>query len=363
MSECKKCHKEVPDGALWCCWCGTKLVRQRKTKARANGEGSVYQYGREGKWRAEINIFADGVRYHKIKSGFKTKREAVLAIPEMRETVLNGQEFAQDATLQQLWEMLCERSFPKLSKDKVSHYRTAWASLEPLRNAKIRNLRYAHLQPIIDAREGGYYPKRDIKALLGKMYDLALKYEYAEKDYSKLLELPPLTASARTALTTDEIQKIWQDYEAGHEFSRYWLIMAYTGMRTGEMLTIKKSNVHLGEQYCTGGIKMEAGKARQIIFCDKIMPLVREAYKSGTKRLCEVDEKSFYDEWHTMCERTGLKDVTPYCLRHTAATLLAVEGVAPAIIKELLGHTDYAVTLGYTHIPLEEKLNAVNKLE
>ena len=81
MSECKKCHKEVPDGALWCCWCGTKLVRQRKTKARANGEGSVYQYGREGKWRAEINIFADGVRYHKIKSGFKTKREAVLAIP------------------------------------------------------------------------------------------------------------------------------------------------------------------------------------------------------------------------------------------------------------------------------------------
>ena len=93
------------------------------------------------------------------------------------------------------------------------------------------------------------------------------------------------------------------------------------------------------------------------------MPLVREAYKAGTKRLCEVDEKSFYDEWHTMCERTGLKDVTPYCLRHTAATLLAVEGVAPAIIKELLGHTDYAVTLGYTHIPLEEKLNAVNKLE
>ena len=91
---------------------------------------------------------------------------------------------------------------------------------------------------------------------------------------------------------------------------------------------------------------------------------MREAYRSGTKRLCEVDEKTFYAEWHDMAQRVGLQpDMTPYCLRHTTATLLAVEKVAPAIIKEVLGHTDYAVTLGYTHIPLEEKLNAMNKLK
>lgn len=364
MFECPKCRKELPDGAAWCCWCGAKLVATRKPRARSNGEGSVYQYGNAGKWRAEINIYKDGVRYHKIRSGFKTKRDAVQALPEMRELVLNGQEFAQDATLQELWEMICAQTLPKLSKDKASHYRTAWAALEPLKNAKIRNLRYAHLQPIVDARDGGYYPKRDIKALLGKMYTLALKYEYADKDYSKLLDLPPISASTRTALTEDEVQRIWQDYDAGHEFSRYWLIMAYTGMRTGEMLTILKANTHLAEQYCTGGIKTDAGKARQIIFPDKIMPLVREAYRSGTKRLCEVDEKTFYAEWHDMAQRVGLQpDMTPYCLRHTTATLLAVEKVAPAIIKEVLGHTDYAVTLGYTHIPLEEKLDAMNKLK
>ena len=363
MIECKKCGKELPDGASFCCWCGAKQQTQRRTRVRSNGEGSVYQYGPAGKWRAEGNIFPDGVRYHKIKNGFKTKREAVQALPEMRERMLNGQEFAQDATLQQLWEMICQQSLPKLSKDKASHYRTAWAALAPLKDARIRNLRYAHLQPIVDAREGGYYPKRDIKALLGKMYALALKYEYAEKDYSKLLELPPIQASARTALTEEEVQRIWQDYENGHEFSRYWLIMAYTGMRTGEMLTIQKANVHLTQQYCTGGIKTQAGKARQIVFPDRIMPLVREAYHDSTKRLCEADEKTFYEEWHAMAKRIGLENMTPYCLRHTTATLLAVEQVAPAIIQEILGHTDYAVTLGYTHIPLEEKLEAMNRLK
>ena len=107
MFECPKCHKELPDGAAWCCWCGAKLVTTRKPRARSNGEGSVYQYGNAGKWRAEINIYKDGVRYHKIRSGFKTKRDAVQALPEMRELVLNGQEFAQDATLQELWEMIC----------------------------------------------------------------------------------------------------------------------------------------------------------------------------------------------------------------------------------------------------------------
>ena len=105
MFECPKCHKELPDCAAWCCWCGAKLVTTRKPRARSNGEGSVYQYGNAGKWRAEINIYKDGVRYHKIRSGFKTKRDAVQALPEMRELVLNGQEFAQDATLQELWEM------------------------------------------------------------------------------------------------------------------------------------------------------------------------------------------------------------------------------------------------------------------
>ena len=87
MFGCPKCHKELPDGAAWCCWCGAKLVATRRAKVRSNGEGSVYQYGTAGKWRAEINIFRDGVRYHKIKSGFKTQRDALQALPELRELV------------------------------------------------------------------------------------------------------------------------------------------------------------------------------------------------------------------------------------------------------------------------------------
>jgi Phage integrase family len=37
-------------------------------------------------------------------------------------------------------------------------------------------------------------------------------------------------------------------------------------------------------------------------------------------------------------------------MRHSAATLALDEGVALAVVQELLGHSDICVTRGYTHV-------------
>lgn len=361
---CRKCGEEIPDGSVFCSWCGVRQAKPpRPRKTRSNGEGSVYQTA-NGKWKAEVSIYCSGVRCRATKAGFKTKREALEYLPAVKEQALANREHPNNATVQQLYDQLVEKWYPTLSKDKASHYRTAWAAIAPIHKANIRGLRYGDLQPLIDGREGGYYPKRDVKALLRKLYELALKYEYADKNYASLLELPPMKAGSRTALTPQEVQRIWQDYQSGHPFSRYWLIMLYTGMRTGELRTIRKANVHLEEQYCTGGIKTAAGKARPILFCDKIMPLVRQAYREGQTLLCEADEKTFYSEWRAMCARTGLENMDPYTLRHTTGSLLAAEGVAPAVIQQIMGHARYSTTAEhYTHIQLADKLEALNRLK
>lgn len=198
---CKKCKKEIPDGAAYCPWCGVKQQKEPARRTRSNGEGSVYHRDGRATWTAEISVYHDGHRCRATKSGFKTRREAMEYLPTLKEIALDGKNQTNEATLSQLWDMLQDGWMAGLSKDKASHMRTAWAHVLPLGNAKIRNLRYGDLQPLIDTREGGYYPKRDIKALLHKMYQTALKYEWCDRDYTELLELPPNKSSARTALT------------------------------------------------------------------------------------------------------------------------------------------------------------------
>lgn len=362
--RCRKCRKAIPDGSKYCNWCGAKQISPPRTKQRANGEGTVYEI-RNGRWIADASVFVQGCRYRATKSGFKSRAEALAALPEVHQRAVEKTVKPDGATMQELYEQVTEKWFAKISKTKASAYRTAWNSIESVHTARISTLRYADLQKLVDEREGGYYPKRDIKIVLHKIYELAMKLDYIEKDYSALIELPPLNPSGRTALTREEVKKMWDDYNAGHKSTRYFLIMCYTGMRTGEMLTIQKQNVRLREQYCTGGIKTEAGKARQIIFCDKIMPLVKEAYHENEKLLCGLGRDALYDEWHAMAGRIGLSDdMTPYCCRHSTPTMLAEEGIQPAIIQEIMGHTSYALTAErYTHISLDAKLKALNTLE
>jgi Phage integrase family len=47
-------------------------------------------------------------------------------------------------------------------------------------------------------------------------------------------------------------------------------------------------------------------------------------------------------------------DIRPHGLRHTAATLLLLEGVQPLVVSEILGHANVAFTLAtYGHVQAE----------
>ncbi len=138
--------------------------------------------------------------------------------------------------------------------------------------------------------------------------------------------------------------------------------MIYTGMRYGEISIVKKENVFIDKKYLVGGIKTKAGIDREIPLCDKILPVVEKLYNEGEKKLHEIAEKEWYTRYYVALEQSGVRGLNPHCCRHTTATALAEAGVAPAIIKSIMGHEDYATTLGYTHISLSDKLDGINKI-
>ena len=62
---------------------------ERKTRARGNGDGSVYKRG--STWAACVTIYEGGKeRKTKTKYGFETKRAALLALPELKQKQLGN---------------------------------------------------------------------------------------------------------------------------------------------------------------------------------------------------------------------------------------------------------------------------------
>ena len=366
---CPRCKNEIPDKSKYCNMCGRKLVREQNRRTRGNGEGTVYQLP-NGKWRAEVTLgWISGKRNVKTKSGFKTKKEALAALETLRQSPIATNDKIKFHEIYDLWS---GQHYKNISKSTADGYRKAYQYAEPLHFYPFSHIKTADLQKVIDDAKyekgkeiypAGYRVKSNIQSLFTNLYKYAIENDYVQKNYAEFVKLPPKPKSKKDAFTQQEIDALWRDYEAGNEFTGYILIMIYTGLRYGEISTIKKENIHLQERYMVGGIKTEAGIDREIPIADFLFPIIAKFYLAGNKKILEMHEKVFYNTFYETLERVGIRKLNPHCCRHTFATLMANKGIQPAIITETAGHEDYSTTLQYTHISLAEKLKAVNSLK
>ena len=63
-----------------------------------------------------------------------------------------------------------------------------------------------------------------------------------------------------------------------------------------------------------------------------------------------IDPKADWQEWSDILADAGIPHTGTHTMRHSAATIALDEGVALAVVQEMLGHSDIRVTRGYTHV-------------
>jgi site-specific recombinase XerD len=63
-----------------------------------------------------------------------------------------------------------------------------------------------------------------------------------------------------------------------------------------------------------------------------------------------IDPRADWQEWSDILVSAGLPHLGVHAMRHSAATIALDEGIALAVVQELLGHSDIRVTRGYTHV-------------
>ena len=224
------------------------------------------------------------------------------------------------------------------------------------------------MQAIVEELPGAFYPKRDAKTVLQKLFDLAVVNEYIPPSKAQLvgyLELPSKPLTSQDARTPEEMHLIWQDWQAGNDIAGYMLVMAYAGLRTGELTAIDAKAVDLSARCIIGGIKTDAGRNREIPIAKEVAPVLASLLPKAKVGLCAYGLDKLYAEYAEMVRRTGIRQLRPYCQRHTCYTrLLEVKPEIPrAVINSIIGHSNGKLGDTYGHISLQTKLAAVDAMQ
>jgi len=76
------------------------------------------------------------------------------------------------------------------------------------------------------------------------------------------------------------------------------------------------------------------------------------------------EPQNVYKAWHDLCERAGVRRCRPHDLRHTAASILLLQGADMRVVMDVLGHTRMSTTSDlYTHVLHEVRVDAAQRMD
>lgn len=354
--ECIKCKKDIPDGSVFCCWCGKQQqTPQRKALKRANGTGTVYKL--QGR-RTRPWVAAKG----KTIIGYYDKKTAALdALARLQGRSIDE---IYNWTFKQVYKAWKDEHFRDIGAKGIESYERAYDVFEPLHDRKFRELRTADYQIVIDKySDKSHSLLSKFKQLATQMSQWGIRQELITTNFASFIKLPENVKKEKEIFSEEDIQKLEAD---GSQAAKLTLMMVYTGMRIGELFGLRTENVH--ETYVIGGEKTEAGRNR-------IIPIRSEGRKyfaefkerakgellisgyAGQKVIANFRKRDYYP----LLERLGISKKTPHATRHTFASWAVANNIKPELLQKMLGHADYSTTANiYEHFDIDQLVNAID---
>lgn len=141
-----------------------------------------------------------------------------------------------------------------------------------------------------------------------------------------------------------------------------------TGMRKGEILNLKWSNIDFNKN-CIELLRTKSGKKRKIPISKILKDVFLKLKKDSKSEYVFVNPQSnepyndIKKSFTTAVKAAKIKNFRFHDLRHTFATRLIEKGVDIVVVKELLGHASITTTMIYVHSDAERKRNAINLID
>lgn len=353
--------------------------------------GTVEKYGNTWRIRYEAGLKPDGKRDQRSKAGFKTRREAELALAEMQEQIRQGivqdvRKLTVGAYLDS-WLLGKRKLRPSTARSYESHVRVY---LKPLiGQVRLSALRADHLDAMYDAIRAGNVGRkpsastvRRIHATLHSALHAAYKRRLITFNPAGQVELETVERKPRAIWTPRELAAFLAHATSDRLGPAYHLV-AFTGLRRGELcglrwqdvdldggtLAVTQQHVEVGRQIVVGAPKTKAGVRVVALDAASVDVLRKHKASQNAERLswgsgyqdhglvfAREDGSPLRPEHVTrhfieLSQAAGVPRIVLHGLRHTHATHALAAGVDMLVVSRRLGHSSLSLTADtYTRV-------------
>ncbi|MCZ6495733.1 MAG: site-specific integrase [Alphaproteobacteria bacterium] len=220
-----------------------------------------------------------------------------------------------------------------------------------------------------------------IRVVKRSKVDAAPSVRFLSKDEEQALRVALSTREERIRIERDSANA-WR-MERGHpplpdlrpmafadHLKPMVLLSLNTGLRRGELFGLAWADVDMDNANLTvQGLGAKSGRTRHIPLNSEALDTLR-----GWKEQCGNSQGLIFispkgkrfdnvrNSWGKVLKDAGIDKFRWHDIRHTFASNLVMAGVDLNTVRELLGHSDYQMTLRYAHLAPQHKADAVARL-
>lgn len=342
------------------------------------------------------------------RRGFKTMKEAKQAernlLLDVEENGLpsNQSDGFRDPTFEELASLWLENYKTTVKPSTFENVRSKVEKMteEHFKEMKLKKITVAYCQKVVIELSKSYVLYNHYLSVINRIFKYAVLMDILDSNpFDKVIK-PKSRQTQRKGnfLTKEELReflKLAQTATLSY-FSPLVHLMSYTGLRQGEALALKWSDIDFENKKITvdktaARIKEKqtlqtpkTKNSKRVISIDPTTLSILKSWKKDQIKIYFKNGKHFEgDDNFIFTNQRGdwvhihnfipyfkrfvtdhkLKPITPHGLRHTHASLLFSAGVEPKNISDRLGHSTVQITLDlYTHITEEQRTDTVEKL-